>query len=464
MTSSDTLRLDRLSLTNFRCFANCEIELHPKLTVLVAENAQGKTAILDAIGIALGLFVDSLVGVRQSRGFEASDARLVRGERGTMEPTFPVELTAEGLVNGAHIRWKRARGSDSKYAHTTTRDAAHLRHAALTMKDGLDRESEPDTMPIVAYYGTDRLWDEAASTGSRRLWDRRFDGRREAYYGYLSAFSGFGRFVEWYRSQFGTSGKGLASAYPRDEKPWQLVAAVENAVRTVLAPTGWQRLLWAGPTGMEEEFVGLGRLTVEHAEHGGIPLSMLSDGVRNMVALVGQLAYRCIRLNSHLRGSAVRLTPGILLIDEVDMHLHPRWQQLVVELLQNAFPSMQVILSTHSPHVLSAVDVESIRVVHVDGGRGDLHAPTFQTRGVESADVLTNIMGVDPVPQVEPARWVRDYRALIEDGRAETEEGMELRRNLLEHFGPKHPLMLDCDRLLRFQAFKLRRAQRGEEG
>jgi predicted ATP-binding protein involved in virulence len=66
-------------------------------------------------------------------------------------------------------------------------------------------------------------------------------------------------------------------------------------------------------------------------------------------------------------------------------------------------------------------------------------------------------MDVDPVPQVEEARWLSTYRALIEDGQAETQEGQALRSKVVAHFGPDHPLILDCDRLIRFQAFKVRR-------
>ena len=81
MTLPSTLRLDRLALRNFRCFADCLVELHPQLTVLVAENGRGKTAVLDAIGISLGLFVDTIAGTHQSHGFERSDVRLARAGR-----------------------------------------------------------------------------------------------------------------------------------------------------------------------------------------------------------------------------------------------------------------------------------------------------------------------------------------------------------------------------------------------
>jgi predicted ATP-binding protein involved in virulence len=181
-----------------------------------------------------------------------------------------------------------------------------------------------------------------------------------------------------------------------------------------------------------------------------------------MIALVADIAHRCARLNPHLRENAARETSGILLVDEVDMHLHPRWQQLVIDLLQKAFPSFQIILTTHSPHVLSTVNRECIRVIRLVDGENVISVPTMQTRGVMSADILAAIMGVDPVPQIDEARKLANYRALIEDGKANSDDAINLRSELVEHFGAQHPLMLDCDRLIRFQAFRLKRSAQGE--
>jgi predicted ATP-binding protein involved in virulence len=148
----------------------------------------------------------------------------------------------------------------------------------------------------------------------------------------------------------------------------------------------------------------------------------------------------------------------MLMVDEVDMHLHPSWQQLVVELLRKAFPLLQMVLSTHSPQVLSTVDKGSIRIVSLgDGGQGLIGTPTMQTRGVESADALAAIMAVDAEPPIEEARWLREYRALIEDGKAESSDALSLKDKLISHFGETHPVIVECNRLIRFQAFKLKR-------
>jgi predicted ATP-binding protein involved in virulence len=173
-----------------------------------------------------------------------------------------------------------------------------------------------------------------------------------------------------------------------------------------------------------------------------------------MVALTADLAHRCASLNPDLREDAAAKTPGIVLIDEVDLHLHPSWQQRVVELLQSAFGAMQIVVTTHSPQVLSTVYSESVRIVRHHDADSSVEPVTFQTRGVESADVLAQIMGVDATPHVKEARDLQRLRGLIESGEAETAEGLALRQSLLKHFGESHPLMLDCARLERFVAFK----------
>lgn len=455
MSQGGMLHLDKLVLRNFRCFEACEVQLDRHLTVLIAENGRGKTAILDAIGIALGLFVDTISGIRQYPGFERADVRRIRGADGVMVPTLPTEIVATGHVDGARIEWSRALHGADGHARTTLKDAKALTKAAQGLRARVDGfaagtlASRPN-LPIVAFYGTGRLWSEHRLTEAKRTVGPAASGRLAGYVDCLSSSSSFKAFVAWYEETSNALRSPASTALGAHERPEKLLAAVRKATQIVLEPTGWRDLDWD----FEQR-----QLVIEHPVHGRLPLSVLSDGVRNMVALVADLAHRCVRVNPHFGEMAARSTPGILLIDEVDMHLHPRWQQLVVDLLRKVFPEMQMVLSTHSPHVLSTVDMDAIRIIRVREGATVLDTPTFQTRGVESADVLAAIMGVDPVPQVPEARWLSDYRALIEDGKAESPEALALRSKVVDHFLPTHPLILDCDRLIRFQAFKLRRAR-----
>jgi len=450
MTPSDVLRLDRLILRNYRCFAECMVELHPQLTVLVAENGHGKTAILDAIGIAYGLFVDTLAGTRQLHGFDRTDMRRVHGTQELMSQAQSTELIADGYIDGRPIHWKRALTRYSLRARTTTKEAEELRQVALELRKNVEshvggKEEDSPTLPLVAFYGTGRLWSEHRLTEGKKPHESVASGRMSGYIDCLSSSSSFKGFVAWYETQMNAARDPRFAALPAIKRPERLLAAVRESTRVVLEPTGWCELDWD----FEQKL-----LVVEHADKTRLPLSALSDGVRNMIALVADVAYRCVSLNPHLNDEAARQTPGLLLIDEVDMHLHPSWQQQVVELLRQAFPTMQMVLSTHSPHVLSTVDMKSIRMIRLRDGEGVLETPRFQTRGVESADVLANIMGVDPVPHVEPAQWLSDYRALIQQHSFDTPSGRAMRARLEAHFGNEHPVMLDCDRMIRLERFR----------
>ncbi|HWY62877.1 MAG TPA: AAA family ATPase [Rhizomicrobium sp.] len=457
MTLGTHLRIDHLHLQNFRCFGDCIIELHPQLTVLVAENGRGKTAILDAIGIALATFVDTVAHTRQSHGFDRTDVRLVLGEGGAMDSKLPTEFVADGYVAGQPIHWRRALNGYGLKARTTNKEAEGFRQAA--QKLGASAESYvpqenaiPPILPLVAFYGTGRLWSEHRLTEGKRTNVVAATGRMSGYTDCLSSSSSFKGMVAWYENKWNETHDPRFSTELSKTLP--LLTAVQKATRVVLEPTGWCELDWD----FERK-----SLVVGHRDYGRLPLSALSDGVRNMTALIADIARRCASLNPHLSEDAALLTPGVLLIDEVDMHLHPRWQQLIVGLLRTSFPELQMILTTHSPHVLSTVDKGSIRVIRLQDGRGLIDTPTLQTRGVESADVLSSIMGVDPVPQIEEAQLLSRYRALIEDGNAESEEGQSLRSTLVAHFGESHPLIIDCDRLFRFQKFKLKQTRPEQE-
>jgi predicted ATP-binding protein involved in virulence len=451
MTDNTTLRVDRMSLQNFRCFADCAIEFHPDLTVLVAENGQGKTAILDAFGVALGLFVDTLAGTRQFHGFNARDVRLVGGPDQTMSPALPTSVVAEGYVAGDAIHWSRTQQSHGRRARTSSKDALNLRASAIAIRKNVERAktsnaAEPSILPLVAFYRTGRLWSEQGPTAKRRPYSAVSDERLAGYIDCLSSSSSFRGMIAWYESKMSDIGDPKFSTELSRSVP--LITAVRQAIRTVLEPTGWCELDWDNVQRS---------LVVGHSDHGRLALSMLSDGVRNMLALIADIARRCASLNPDLKENAAQRTPGVLLIDEVDLHLHPRWQQQVVQLLREAFPLLQLIVTTHSPHVLSTVEKSSIRVISLRDGHGLVEIPAVQTRGVESADVLASIMHVDPKPRIEEAVWLRDYRALIEDGKGETDDAGALRSKLISHFGEDHPVMLDCQRLMRFQAFKLKR-------
>jgi predicted ATP-binding protein involved in virulence len=448
------LRINGIELSNYRCFVRLRVDFHPELTVIAARNGCGKTAILDAVAVALGPFVGAFDEARGAH-FAGADVRLARSPGAVpaeMEAQYPLTLEARGIIADREATWRR--GLASAKARTTYAGARVLidygKRLERRVRDAAEgRADSPPVLPLVSYYGTGRLWSEMRLSTGRK--SKGGTSRMKGYADCLTSASRYKAFANWFE-------RLCRAEYEERENPRQLnairgrLSAIREAVDLVLRPSGWRGIAFKSAEA---------GIVAEHDDYGVVPVSSLSDGIRNLVGLAADIAHRAVRLNSHFGENAVRRTPGIVLIDEVDMHLHPEWQQIVIESLRGAFPGIQFILTTHSPQVLSTVHRESVRIVRRIEDEWVFEPPEFQTRGVESADVLAGIMGVDPVPQVEEARTLRDYRALIESDRHGTEEARRLRSNLVAHFGERHPLILDCDRLIRFQSFKLRRANTG---
>ena len=183
----------------------------------------------------------------------------------------------------------------------------------------------------------------------------------------------------------------------------------------------------------------------------------LSQGEKVLITLFGDISKRIVLLNPRLinplEGS------GIVLIDEVELHLHPGWQQTIIESLCLTFPNVQFILTTHSPQVLTTVPKQCIRILKqatddAEQKRVIAVTPSFQTKGVINADVLSYIMGIDPVPPVQEAEWIDDYIELIETGKADSDAAKNIWGKILYHFGNDHPLTLDCINKLNFYNMK----------
>lgn len=457
-----SLRIDHLRLSSYRCFADLEFSFHPSLTVLVANNGQGKTAVLDAVATALGPFVGAFDDGKD-RAFDRDDIRLLQAGTGNrMESAHGgVTLEATGLVGYHAGSWKRQLAGPK--SRTTRKDAQVLIEFGKKLQREVRQEVEMQQqhgeevttgtcLPIVAYYPTDRLWN------LRRVPYKPLPrtSRMVGYTHCLESGSDFHLMAEWFRywsySALERRHKALQeNRKPHPSEPDHALEVVRNAINLCLKPSGWGDMDFS----IERQ-----EIVARHPQHGELPIAMLSDGIRSMLTLVADIAFRTVKLNPNLGPFAATETDGVVLIDEVDMHLHPAWQQTVLASLREAFPRIQFIVTTHSPQVLTSVPVECIRLlqrdVEIDTGKPltTVHEFHVQTQGVASSTILAEVMGTDPVPDVEPAHWLSQYKALIEQGEDDIAEAEELKQKLVDHFGENHPLLLECERLIRLQSFR----------
>lgn len=124
-------------------------------------------------------------------------------------------------------------------------------------------------------------------------------------------------------------------------------------------------------------------------------LNQLSDGEKNLITLVGDIARRLSIANPEsdnpLDGN------GVILIDEVDLHLHPKWQQLMIPQLEDIFPNCQFIVSTHSPQVLNHIQPENIILLNNKNNKLT-HSFAIESYGKNSDRILEDLLGVDARP------------------------------------------------------------------
>lgn len=451
--------LDRLTLTNYRCFGDFTLALDPQLTVLVARNGMGKSAVLDACAMALRTFVSPMVGTGATAGFYPGDGRWVQTPEAQMIPQFPVALRVDGVIAGHEVRWTRWLPSSDSHTRTSP-SAKKVRTVAAGLKADLAAYARgalpaaPD-LPVMAHYGTGRLWSEGRLSGKKAHKATSLNAPTNGYVDCLDPRSGYAAFTRWFEAVSREAQRTVtvgASSPPHG--PLSFVRAVQRATDAVLRPAGWHSLQWS---------FYLETIVAQHATAGELSVAALSDGVRNAIGLVADLAHRCVRLNPHLGEDAPRRTAGVVLIDEVDMHLHPGWQQLIVRSLCEAFPRVQFIVSTHSPQVLSTIPHRCIRVL--DEGTSGLHAhtPSEQTEGVPAPDVMVAVMDVAPSADLPIRRDLERYRAMIQDDTHESVEGVALRARLEQHYGSRHLEITDLDRLVRFRR-ATRTARRGDRG
>ena len=423
-------RIESLTLENYRLFDSLHIEFHPELTVFVASNGGGKTAVLDAIATTLRPLVDILDGYGRPRQTKVAltNVRRVLDPTGRMQLVPPMNITTRMLFDGVEQESVASihdeRGRAPKNVPGALDQAANLRHAIIDRAQ--NHELPPIDLPLLAYYGTGRLWNHPERAISRRRTkepDLTPNSPLRGYTDCLESASHYTQFADAF-SRIWLTAQGLTHLPLELRKMVSVeqLKAIEDAVGAIIGPTtDWPHLTW------DPEERSLAAVSRSGAS---LPVDLLSDGIRTMIGLVGDLAYRASLMNPHHGVNACRRVRGLVLIDEVDMHLHPEWQQLVLPSLREAFPRVQFIVTTHSPQVISTVRRECIRILTRHDGKWYATMPDQSPLGRSSADALARVQSVDPVPPIPIQEELRVYEQLVTGGRENEAETQTLARKL----------------------------------
>ena len=356
-----------LRLAGVRAVQQAELRFGPGVNLVVGVNGVGKTTALDALSVCLSKVVNRANGVHtRPRGFSVED---IRAGAAALSVECDVRIDERSHTSVVALRHPYAAATEvgesvSGQEVTDASSGPRSTERSLVQLTG----DGPGGRPIAVLYSTQR------AVPSERA------PRRAAAAGdWSAAFAGainsrelrLGEFAHWMRAQL-----ALRGDHPASER---LLAACEAAVRRFLP--GYEDLHLAGD--------GRPRLWIDR-DGMAVPLRQLSDGERGILALVLDLTRRLAQANPHLADPAAE-SEAVVLIDELELHLHPKWQRQIVHNLTAAFPRCQFIATTHSPQIIGEVPPDCIQIM-VEGG---VYSPE-RSFGVDSSRVLDEIMDTRP--------------------------------------------------------------------
>lgn len=360
------MKIQSIELVNFRGITKMPLIFAARTTALVSINGVGKSSVLDALAIALSNLTARVIG-------QAAKARKISPDDIRIGTEYARLLVIADLGAESDIEWAVALNrKNDKHPPERSSDLSALNARAELFQYRLlhrEREGLPIILPLAVYYDIHRaVLDVPIRTrGTNKITPG--DAYNDALGHGGTDFRGF---FTWFRNQEDAENERI-----RDEPSYRDngLSAVRRAIEQF---TQFTDLRIRRKPAL--------RMTVNKS---GTELNVLqlSDGERCMLALVGDLARRLSLLNTEredpLQGE------GVVLIDEIDLHLHPRWQRTVVASLERTFPNCQFIISTHSPQVLGELSPESVMLLR----DGSLLGHAERSLGLSSGEVLEELMG-----------------------------------------------------------------------
>lgn len=360
--------LHRLALKDFRGIAELEIELEHRLNVICGVNGVGKSTLLDAIAIQLSWIIARIRSAKGS-GRPISEHDIKNGAQSSVTQLL---LEHGGTsYTGTLVKTRTGRHTEERSNMIDFSQCAKLIRQDIT-------EHEHSSIPVCIYYPTNRVVTDIPLRirGSHEF------SRLETYDNSLETAVTFRRFFAWYRSREDLENeqyKEVNQQRLNDDEPAGPVkdTQLETVREAICALSGF--------TGISVKRHPLRMEVTKDGER--LRVDQLSDGEKCLFAMAGDLARRLSIANpsasNPLEGE------GVVLIDEIDLHLHPQWQKKIVRNLLHTFPNVQFIISTHSPQVLREIDRKHIHLLYQED-RTIRSSPV--SKGRSSHEILEEIM------------------------------------------------------------------------
>lgn len=350
------MKINRLRLSNFRGFENAEFDFQPGMNLIVGINGAGKSTVLDALSIAFSKILPKFT-VSDSKdnrlSFKANDVMMGYD---TLE--VDVDFQASGIPFECSIR------GGQRYKLKIKPDSQQI----------LDTIKNAENQPLVVYFATRR---SIVTEGSDKDKYKRASGDPSAAFpdALKPRMLRLAEFTDWWLAQTAFFNENYLPAKRRIE-------ALNKAVTSFLDRFTNVRVVGGLDLVLDKDGLTLN-------------INQLSDGERGLLALILELVKRLLQANPGL-DDPLKDGKAVVLIDELDLHLHPSWQRMVVKKLTEIFPSCQFIATTHSPQIIGEVEPTGLTLLQKEGDRILVKQKGLQSFGLDSSWILKHLMETEP--------------------------------------------------------------------
>jgi len=356
------MKINKLEVVNLRAFTQTEFEFQAGMNLLVGINGVGKTTVLDALRICLSKVLPDLFGIKNPK--QSLDASDVRVGTQSSQVSCDFEYSKKNFNLLFNKQLEKILVKDPSANRDQVTEVPEIEKISPDITQLYPDSKNAQSKPLSIFFSTKRSILTNLKTSSSAT----VGGQAAAFADSLSPRETNLRIIaEWFKVQ-----EELGK-----EKPIGLkhIAVLNNAIESFLPSFKNLRVVESD-----------GKPQFEIDKNGtSLNLTQLSDGERGVLSMVLDLARRLSQANPFL-GNPLKDGSAIVLIDELELHLHPKWQRTIIENLTRTFPNCQFIATTHSPQIIGEVKPENIIIIDKE-----IYSPV-NSYGVDSNRVLEEIL------------------------------------------------------------------------
>ena len=411
------MKICSIQFQNFRGLANQTIAFDTNPILFIGENGSGKSSILEAIGVGLS-WVMARLGKPNGKGHLLSD----RDRRvNTIDLAIQLELTDQD--HSFSLSFSQTK-TDTKAR--SKNDLTELNEWANQQRDRFEKELTP-SFPILVFYRTNRWVDGSNCDIDPKLNFSNFSQINVYDHSLKNKIMDFEVFFKWFRYREDIENEHRSYINPDYRDPQ--LETVRSAYESILS----------GFKNLRVSRVPEAKMIIDK-HNDTLVIDQLSDGEKGLLVLVSDLARRLSIANPSIANPLQG--EGIVLIDEIELHLHPQWQHQVVRKLCETFPNCQFILTTHSPQVITNVEW----VYLLNNTEEGSFCEKVRTYGKDSNRILETLMGTP-----DRSRLIKDkignLFSFIDHN--QLEEARRLRGKILEDLREDDPELVRADWLIK---------------